>query len=218
MTRQGLTVACVYRSGGIYDASWVYALRRGLNRHAPDAHLRILTDRPAELPPTFDVVRLEHGWSGWWSKMELLRPGIFDGPTLYVDLDSLILGDLSVFSDLTAPVALLSDFYRPHLGQSGVLWFTPGEETERLWQEWTESPKIHMRRYRGDGEWLHAHAPNASRLQDLVPGAIASLKVHARQAPPADVHLVACHGRPKLDDPAAGWAHAAWCDLTRAAA
>jgi hypothetical protein len=201
----GVTVACVLRSGGTYDVHWVTALRRGVQGHLPGARFVCLSD----VPVSGEHIRLAHDWPKWWAKVELFRPGLFGGPVLYLDLDTLPVGDLSQIADYRGPLAMLSDFYRPERAQSGVMAFTPGPVTEGLWEMWSASPQMHMHRYRGDGEWLHEHC-SPDRLQELYPGQIVSLKVQAREEPPNGARLVCGHGRPRFDDPKAGWAHQLW--------
>lgn len=201
-----MTVACVLRSGGIYTAEWVHTLKRGLNRWLPSEwDFRVLSDSGG-----FGQwgSRLEYGFPGWWSKLELFRPGLFDGPVLYLDLDTLPVGDLSEIAQYEGPFAMLSDFYRPTYAESGVMAFTPGAETERIWEAFIADPFKSMKQFRQDGRFIAAHS-NPERLQDLFSG-IYSFKVHCRNGPPSDARLVCAHGRPKFDDPAAGWAHEAW--------
>jgi alpha-N-acetylglucosamine transferase len=46
------------------------------------------TDVPCERIP------LIHDWPGWWSKIELFRPGLFEDWVLYLDLDVLIMQNI----------------------------------------------------------------------------------------------------------------------------
>nr|WP_145924153.1 hypothetical protein [Halomonas elongata] len=43
---------------------------------------------------------LAHGWPGWWSKLELFRP--HGGDLLYLDLDTVVRGDLQPLIDAPA--------------------------------------------------------------------------------------------------------------------
>jgi hypothetical protein len=212
-----VTVACVLKTGGDFDARWVHALRRGVNRWLKGYRFVCLTDDPQVglwgLP-------LRQPWPKWWAKLNLFAPGTFTGPVLAMDLDTLPVGDLRDLASYRGPLAMLNDFFdasprhrrrsEPR-AQSGVLAFVPGAETERLWREWTADPAGHMARYRGDGEWLHEHA-TPDRLQTLYPGQIASLKVDAQDGPPPGCRLVCGHGRPRFTSPAAGWAHELWAE------
>lgn len=206
-----MTIACVLKSGGDYSPRWVGALARGILRYTPGARIVCLTDMQVVEPHIVAVPLGRDAFPGWWSKLTLLRPGLFPAgePVVYLDLDTLPVADLSPLAEFTDPLILLSSFYRPQHRQSGVMLFRPGEVTERLWETWTKNPDAFMRRYRGDGEWLHAHAPAGPTVQALFPG-VYSFKVHCKNGPPPDARLVAFHGRPRPNDPAAGWGHEAW--------
>lgn len=182
-----MTVACVLQGGGRYDHRWVEELWASVRQH--NGRFR-----------TISV--LGSMWPGWWAKMRLFEPAVLEGPTIYMDLDSVCVGDLSELASYTGELALLSDFNRPYVAQSGVMLITPGKETERLWKLFTADPEGHMARYRGDGEWLHAHA-QADRIQDLYPGQVVSykrdVKPNGDKLPP-NARIVAFHGSPKQDD------------------
>jgi len=86
-----LTVACVLRSGGKFDSEYVRKLRDGVLRFANVPHRFVClsdVDVPCERIP------LEHNWPGWWSKIELFRPGVIKAPMLYLDLDTIVIGSL----------------------------------------------------------------------------------------------------------------------------
>lgn len=203
------TVVCVLRSGGEYTPEWVWALKRGLARHAPHLDFLCLTDRVAQLGPW--AVPLRHDWPGWWAKLEALRPDVVQGRAIYMDLDTLVVGALDELATYTGPFAMLSDFYRPRLAQSGVMLYEagPGTQAAELYERFRAGAPGYMRRFRGDGEWLHAHV-RPDRIQDLFPGQVVSFKVHARDGVPRGARLVCGHGQPRFSDPKAGWAHREW--------
>jgi len=221
-----MRICAVLRSGGDFDVSHVHALKRMLGAHMSLRYRSPVTEpEPGTWtfeylsdcgPYTPGVVPLIHGWPGWWSKLELFRPGVLDGLTLFVDLDTLAVGDLAPFFEYAGGFAMLNDFNRSGRAQSGVMLIRPGPVTEAIWQAWTRDPEGHMRRYRGDGEWLHAHS-KPDRLQDMFPGLIVSFKKHCRKAPPrGDVRLVCGHGRPRFSSRDAGWAHRLWTECADA--
>src|SRR4051812_39102361 len=88
-----LTVACVYRSGGRqYSSRYVDVLQSMVARHLSLPHrfvcLTDVTDVGCERIP------LETDWPGFYAKIELFRPGLFHGPVLYLDLDTVIHGSI----------------------------------------------------------------------------------------------------------------------------
>lgn len=195
------TVLCVLRSGGDFTTEHVVRLYEQVRTHwAGHRHLDFacLTDTPI---PRYGIreIPLVCVYPGWWSKLESLRPDILGGTVLYLDLDTTVTGDVSGFLAYEVDFAMLSDFYRPHLAQSGVLLYQAGPNTVAadLWRTFATDPKGHMQAYRGDGEWLHAHTDTPDRLQDLYPGDIVSWKVHCTDGVPKGAKLVCHHGHPR---------------------
>jgi hypothetical protein len=207
--RRAVIIACVLKSGGIYSPRWVHALRRALKRTTEaDYQFRVLSDMDCF---GFQGSMTQHAWPGWWAKMELFRPGLFDDRVLYLDLDTVITGDVSCFFDHSHPFTMLSDFYAPRCAQSGVLMWEPGPIAAQVYDAFVHDPAWWMRHYRGDGEAIAAIVDDTRvRLQDLYPGKIVSYKVHATAGPPPDARLVCFHGVPKPHERRAGWAHTLW--------
>lgn len=203
-----MTIATVLRSGGDFTPEWVHALRRGLNIWAPKGFRFVcLTDMDLGLWGR----PLQHGWRGWWSKMELFRPGQFEGRVLYMDLDTLPVGDLTDICAYDGPFAMLTDFYNPKMVGSGVMAWTPSRATEAIYETYAANPVFRGR----DEHQIRPHVPNADRWQNIREGQVVSLKPRTGPDPskvgaPQGARLVCGHGRPRLSDPAAGWAHRLW--------
>lgn len=84
-----INVVCVLRKGGVvgYDASWVEKLQNMVARNLTLPYKFICLsdcDVPCERIP------LETDGDGFWAKMQLFKPGMFTGPVLYIDLDTVI--------------------------------------------------------------------------------------------------------------------------------
>lgn len=201
------------RTGGDFSAEWVTALKAGLDLYLQDFRFVCLTDDPA-VDPRWRVPLL-HGFAGWWSKFELFRPGLFTGRVLYIDLDSIPVGDLSDLARYDGPFAMLSDFYAPQNPASGVMAWTAGEG-DALYERFVADPRGIMRRHRTRSDPFYASVlGDVARLQDYAPGQIVSLKAHARAGTPDGARLVCFHGKPRPNDPAAGWAHVEWVSRAR---
>ena len=105
------TVACVLRSGGIYTEEWVDRLRRDVAANLAIPHRFVcLTD----MAPDCETLPLRDPWTGWWSKLELFRPGNFNGPVLYLDLDVIVVGDLTEIVSHPHEFTMCEDYYRRH--------------------------------------------------------------------------------------------------------
>lgn len=210
-----MTVVGVLRSGGDFDPRWVRALMRGVDLHLKGHRFVCLTDWHFDGCTTY---LLEHDWPRWWPKVELFRPGLFEESVLYLDLDTLAVGDLSEIASYSGPFATISDFYHPPMLASGVMAWTPGPHTEQIYEAFLEDPDGIMRSHPNRMDvWLRKVAPDGDRLQDLYPGQIVSLKDGKRrgvlrEGVPDGARLVCGHGNPRLSSPEAGWAHEMWAE------
>lgn len=192
------------QGGDCYTSELVAKLKRGTEAHSPYV-------------VRFDpVVRwnMSRDWPGWWSKIELFRPGRFAGMVLYMDLDTLPVGDLAGVMSYRGDFCALRDFYHPGRLQSSVMMWRPGPQTDAIWRHFTENPDRAMRKHRSDQEFIeHVFREEGyayDRWQDELPGAVVSLKVHARAECPEGAALVCGHGDPRFSSQDAGWAHDLW--------
>lgn len=194
-----LTAACVLKSGGIYDTTWVARLRDGVARHMPIAH-RFVCLSDVDVP--CDRIPLVHGWPGWWSKVEAFR---LEGPVLFLDLDTAIVGDLSDIA-LQADAwefTLLRDFYRLGDGLgSGVMGWNV--DTTPLYEAFAARPSFWQTKIgsRGDQGFIEENVllDGVARWQDRCDGQIVSYKIHCRSGIPPDARVVCLHGLPKFAD------------------
>lgn len=185
-------IVLVLRSGGIYTADDAVRLADQLG----DSRVVVLSDVDVPLPR----IPLAHGWPGWWAKMELFRPDLGLDDFLYLDLDTMVRGDL-FHMEQCGRLALLRDFYRQWGLGSGMM-FLPADVRNDIWLAWTANPSRWMAQFQlgGDQEFLEQHwVHKAARLQDLYPGEIASYKASS----PDEVRsakVVCFHGEPKPRD------------------
>jgi len=123
-----MIVASVLKTGGEYNPCHVYNLRDMCKDFLPKHQFVCLTD--TELS-NIDNVRLQHGWRGWWSKLELFK---IKEPCLYFDLDTILVGDCTdiVHTAQTKDFVILRDFYRgytltpvkPNAMQSSMMYWS----------------------------------------------------------------------------------------------
>lgn len=123
-----INIVCVLKCGGKvgYDATWVEKLQNAVKRNLSIPHEFIcLSD--VEVP--CKRIPLEHTSNvkspGWWAKMQLFKPGLFDGPVLYLDLDTVITGNLDeLINTITAQHDFLME-YDSHfnISSSAVLYW-----------------------------------------------------------------------------------------------
>ena len=178
-----VTPVCVLRSGGDFRQEHVQRLARQV------PGLVCLSDVPV---PGVATRALEHGWPGWWSKMEAFGPSLA-GDVLLIDLDTLVLRRPAP----PAVTTVLPDFYRPHLMGSGFMFLTAADRA-RCWAEWIKAPGAHMRRCRTRECW-----GDQGFLMPLIGGSarwganVVSWKVHCKAGIPPGTDVVCFHGKPR---------------------
>jgi len=182
-----VTVVCVYTSGPYpYTADYVVRLQRMAQRGLRGRMARFvcLTDRPAELPgiETIVVASLAgvtpRNGEGYWQKVRLFDPALgLQGRVLYLDLDTLVVGDLWPvvdYPDATRPATLaltedalvlassLSDIDRfgrrlVRRFNSSVMVWDAGTHAD-LWHRWSPAETA---RLSTDQDWIGEQAPDA---------------------------------------------------------
>ncbi len=197
-----ITVACVLRSGGIYTPDWVYKLQRGVAEHMSRPYRFVaLSDMPLQC----ESIALERNWPGWWSKIELFRPGLFRTPVLYFDLDVMIVGQIDDLCT-SAGFVMCEDFYRPTSSNSSVMSFAGG--LPHIYERFLANPSKYQQIYDrqrpggriGDQAFIEDHA--AVSIKHFLAGHVVSYKRHVRPFGdiPENARVVAFHGRPKPPD------------------
>lgn len=185
--------ACVLRSGGEFGPGHVADLARGILEHHPEAEIHCLTDMALDFQGV-TTVPLKHGWRGWWSKLELFRPGLFDGPTLYMDLDSVVIGRIQVDCE---QFTMLPNVYRRGDYGSGIMsWRQP---PVHIYEKFARNPARWMAIYRTTQRWGDqgfirdslGHKPRTFGEQ------FRSYKAHCQHQVPAGTSVVYFHGKPR---------------------
>jgi hypothetical protein len=203
-----LLVICVCKSGGEYSAEWVRKLKDGVARNLTVPYeFKCLSD--IEVP---DRIPLRHKWPGWWSKIELFRE--ITGPTLYLDLDTVITGPLAHLVSLPHDFAMLRNFHVPEFVGSGVMWF--GKSQKHVYERFCEKPfkwiEYHDRKR--DGPYLGDQAfiweAMGKKVAHLPMETIKSYKFHCKDGLPENTSIVCFHGQPKLPDVKADWITENW--------
>lgn len=169
----GKRILTVLRSGGDFFPRHVQALKRQVERWAPDAQFACLSDVAVE---GVECIPLLHHWPDWWSKMELFRPDI-RGDFLCTDLDNVFLGPLTD--------VLSVDKYTTQRGESNALAYYPEAMRAAIWEAWVRDPAEHMRRFHpltavnprsfGDAGFIASLTHAEQYWEDLLPGQLVNL-------------------------------------------
>lgn len=186
-----MQVVCVLRSGGEYRPEHVAALADSVQRFN-DVPMLCLSDIEFSCSGV-TVKPLCHTWPGWWSKIELFR-GDITGETLYLDLDTVVIGKLPT---VPQPFTMLRDVYRSHDVGSGVMSWQ--QTPVWLYENFLRQPSYYMNRYRTRRNWGdQGYIRDYLGFKPEVFGdEYRSYKAHCSEQIPAGTKVVYFHGRPK---------------------
>jgi hypothetical protein len=178
-----LTVACVLRSGGPYHAAHVKGIAAQVAHWLPDARMVCLSD----VPVPCERVRMESGWPGWWSKIELFDH--FKGRTLFLDIDTVIINGPAHL--VTGAFTMIRNWVYTDLTASGVMsWEGDYSHIARAFEKDTERvmSQYVTREQWGDQAFITEHAGEVQRFPD---GEIASYKFNRLRLQPRRGSIVA---------------------------
>jgi len=128
----------------------------------------LTNDMDADVPGI--KIPLNHNWPGWWSKMELHRPDLPQGRTLYLDLDTHVIntlhpildteGDLVMFPARSNGGAVDKEGRRLiHRYQAATMLFTPGRQAW-FYNIFCKNPEEYMRIYRSEQDLMGEMMPD----------------------------------------------------------
>lgn len=212
-----ITVLCVLKSGGIYDAEWVGKLQRGVKRHLSSDH-RFACLSDVDVP--CERIKLNHNWPGWWAKCELFAPWVVKGPTLYLDLDSVITGSMDWIHGIEGSFAMLRSFHNDAamcpVG-SGVMWFKDRAPTS-VYEKFAKAPYFWMRHHKehqdrtyvGDQAFIFDEMRHSISFLPNAAAGIVSYKYHCKDGLPDKASVVCFHGAPRPNEIKADWMTQAW--------
>ena len=147
---------------------YVENLWLGLNQHVTGPfQLTILTDDPENIYFHNRPIRtvrapnwkLSDSRLFWWYKMFLFSPQMgLNGEVLYLDLDTIIIGNLDKFFDYSTNFCICQDFNRKWIhdyamSNSSVFKFNTHRDVF-LWEKFNSDKMLNIKKYRGDQDFI----------------------------------------------------------------
>lgn len=185
-------IVCVLKSGGEFKASHVQALAKSARRHNPSIPFFCLTDIHI---PGINTIPLKDNFPGWWSKLELFRE-FKNEQVLYLDLDSIIMGDISEL--FREKLTMLKDVNNLESFGSGVMSWKG--DYSYIYDAFKKSPHTFIKEYKttkkwGDQGFIMNHLKETPDSFNF--GPLHSYKAHCKNGVPAGTKLVFFHGKPR---------------------
>ena len=177
-------IVTAYTSGGAYLPQHIDRLRAQCAEHAPDT----------------EFICVQGKWPGWWCKIDTL---LLEGPILYFDLDTSIVGDLTPLLKAVTQhdfIALRDPYETGAVFGSGIMGWRGSMKD--VHDRFTAAPQQHMARCKtpklwGDQGFISEDRPTPVFWQDIAPQQILSWKADCKEGVPAKARVIYFHGNPK---------------------
>lgn len=211
-----ITVVCVYWKGtfkgrsNIYSEDDVRILKKMVEINLTIPHRFVCLSNV--LISGIETISLKHNWSGWWSKIELFRPGLFEGRVLYFDLDTVILSKIDALLLQEFNFIGLSPFNAVRRNikgyiASGIMSWVADGTFDFIYNRFDY--ELDSKKEMGDQEYinyvLQSEEVYPERWQDLVDG-IYSYKRHVRyRKHKLNPRIVCFHGSPRPSEVNINW-------------
>lgn len=192
--KEKVNILCLYWVGKFrgrdFSVSDVERLYRTVQKHIDRPFdFYCLTNTIEELPSYVRVIPLTYAWPGWWSKMEIHRPDLPPGRTLYMDLDSHLVrslkpildypGDLVMF-DTRMPLQRQARLAKEGWilrYQAATMLFTPGcDVMKKVWERFlgvkqpVNGPGAWLNEYNHTPEhWMSVYRSDQDVMGDWIP-------------------------------------------------
>lgn len=199
-----VAVVCAFVPGGDYDShyrEYVQRLSDGLNLTPNRPDFFCVTYMNLEGVTGVKTIQPVNNFKGWHIKAEVFNPELWVGydRVLYVDLDTVIRGDLTDLLANPAHFGMLRDFNKPNIMETGVVWFDP-TLTGGLYNSFVGlNPQVRKKDADIVNAWLKTQgiAKSVCPLQDHY--RIGSYKLHLMKAgkSPELFDIVCFHGQPR---------------------
>lgn len=219
-----INIICV-RAGTKYGIEYVANLRRMVAEHLPQEHRFIcLSDQPERVPGIkFIDISSWCDWRlyGWWAKMLVF---LFQStqkwghsPTLFLDLDTVIVGDLTPLATLPTDFSICENFTRlagntdwPCRYGSCVMWLPP-RFGNYIWRTFHNDMHGWIQRCpRGDQQAIEQIYPNATYLQNILPTGYLLGRRDFSDSPPPEAAVMIFAGSEKPHNTKWKWLHETW--------
>jgi len=172
--------------GKLYGVEYVNQLYKQLLTFHKDCIYYCMTDDPEGLDKDIQIIKITDSFKErkWWNKIKLFEPGLFDQPTIYLDLDCYIHTSLDKFFETFKPDKLnilktnwFSDGIAKKIHQCNVnssIMVINDHNCEPMWKEYQDHIDRMYKSFYGLDPWLYRR--HMSSMQFFQPGLAYSFK------------------------------------------
>lgn len=204
-----INVVCL-KFGVKYDSRYVNNLYAGFKRNTTiPFNFHCFTEDPTGINSSVIVHALPYNsLEGWWNKLYLFSKEVaLEGRLFFVDLDTLITGNVDHIISHDTGFVVLQDFFKElkdsdttRVG-SGLMSFE-AHKYSHIWELFMQNPQQIMKETKphGDQVWVEKQQTDRLYWQKLFPGQVVSFKSHCRDMLPSDARIVCYHGKPSIPE------------------
>lgn len=151
--------------GNLYPVKYVENLRNSIKRNLSIPYkLYCITERN-DVPDGVIKIPTPNKNKGWWQKVNLFHPELFDSSQriLYLDLDVIVVGSLDKIASVQEPFCMIENYgpnKRHAAHNSSVMVWTPTEKTHRIYTTFSldvmkelHGDQCYIWRVRGNNIW-----------------------------------------------------------------
>lgn len=189
-----LTVVCAYMHGEGFNVEYIHRLKDNVAEHLKTPYDFEIVTPTRKLPPKAH---------GFWIKLELFKRNRFNGPVVYLDLDTIIVDDVTDIFTYPHKFTMGTDWSKRNGPNSTFLAWDGTQDLSHLDLPVDEAL---LRRYSRGGKWgdqwfiyENVGVPVTS-IESIFPGALVSYKKHVRHGKGVNRKIVAFHGTPRPHD------------------
>lgn len=157
------SILCI-KWGTKYGPEYVNKLYRMCHRNMSTSFRFVcLTENTLGLDKNIDAKPLLYDHTkltGWWQKLAIFQETVhdLDGDILFLDLDVVIINDITPFFTYDAKFPIIEDWLlsRPpssRVFNSSVMRFKVGSQLH-IWDEFQKNPDAVLKNFRGDQDWI----------------------------------------------------------------
>jgi len=192
--------------GNKYGPEYVNNLYNGIKKNTTLAFtLHCFTDDSSGISQDVTIHDLKYkGIDGWWNKLYLFSGEVdIDGRVLFIDLDTLITGNIDQLMLIDKGFVMIRDFFYPRQNNdgSGLMSFETKTHPE-IWNTFMANPQAAVKELHphGDQKWIVKFVDGVKHWQDILPEHVVSYKVHCAGGLPRNARVVCYHGIPSIPE------------------
>jgi len=208
-------VACVLKSGGDFDRTYVSRLEKNIKKHT-NYPIKLVCLSDLENTGADETIKLKHNWQSWWSKIELFRPDVFnEEPVVYFDLDTLVLTNIDGLIGSKHSFTMLEAFNKKRNPfASGVMAWS-GNYSEIYTEFKKNFRQVIENRTTNDQKFIHKvlteeYGIIPERVQKFVNVASFKRECNHPTGAPKGTNIVCFHGKPRPIEVTLPWVQEAW--------